>query len=92
MDRMPNPKRPIIGLTPRKMLAAAAAILIASYVAGALLITSDPPVRKTEFAPNFDAPGVVVVPPDKPEPPTIELEVIPEPEAPAGDSPRHSSI
>jgi hypothetical protein len=92
MDRMPNPKRPLIELTPRKQLAAATAILIGSYLFGALVITSDPPRRQTEFAPNFDSAPLMVVPAEKPAGPSIELQVLPQPEPETHASPRGSSI
>ena len=92
MDRMPNPKRPIIELTPRNQLLGGIGILVASYTLGALIITSDPPPRRTEFAPNFDTAPVVVVPPEPTPPPALELEVVPEPEPAAVEPSIPSSI
>ena len=82
MDRMPNPKRPIIELTPRNQLLGGIAILATSYLLGALIITSEPPKPRTDFAPNFDSAPVVVVPSEPPAAPALELDVVPEP-APA---------
>ena len=80
MDRMPNPKKPFIELTPRRQLFAGIGILALSYALGAVMITSEPPQR-TEFAPNFDSTPVVVVPPEPPAAePSLDLEVVPEPE------------
>jgi hypothetical protein len=92
MDRMPNPKRPIIELTPRKRIAAATAILLGSYLFGAVVITSDPPQRRTEFAPNFDSAPLIVVPAERPAGPSIELEVLPQPEPGPAKTSNGSSI
>ena len=92
MDRMPNPKRPIIELTPRNQFLGGIGILVTSYLVGALIITSEPPQQRTDFAPNFDSAPVVVAPPEPPPPAALELDVVPEPEPAPIANPDPSSI
>lgn len=76
MDRMPNPKKPIIELTTRVQVTAGAVILGMSAILGSMVAHSEAP-RQTEFGRNFEAAPVVVVPaPPVPasEPAAIELD------------------
>jgi hypothetical protein len=89
MDRMPNPKKPIIEVTPRVQLAAAVVILTVSAMLGSLLTASDGP-RQAQFDRNFAAPLIVVPPaPDPPAAPA-ELPRTETPEAPR--QPAKSSV
>jgi hypothetical protein len=92
MDRMPNPRRPIIELTPRVQAGAALGILIGSYLLGSILIAPDLPAQKTEFLPNFDTPGVVVIPSRPPTPAVIDLDVVPQPEPQPSEAPNRTAL
>ncbi len=75
MDRMPNPRKPIIELTPRVRAVAIVIILTASAILGSMTAATEAPHRQTQFGRNFDAPVVIV--PAPAAAPVIELETPP---------------
>ena len=78
MDRMPDPKKPIIELTPRVRAVAAFVILAASAILGSLIAGTEAPRQQTPFERNF-AP-IVIVPAEPPAP-------VAKPEAPLQTAP-----
>jgi hypothetical protein len=86
MDRMPDPKKPIIELTPKVQLVAAMVILAASALLGSMVAHTEAP-RQTEFRRNFETAPVLVIPAQPVSdraPAAIELDAEPAPEpAPA---------
>lgn len=93
MDRMPNPKKPFIELTPRIQLAAAVVILAGSALLGSMVARTETP-RQAEFERNFDAPIVVVpaAPAPQTAPASIELDAPPAPEPVPSGLPSGSAI
>lgn len=84
MDRMPNPKRPIIELTPRVQLMAAVIILALSAAVGSMVATADAP-RQQRFGRNFAAPLLIV--PTTPAPVTPAMPATPQTSAPPAARP-----
>lgn len=76
---MPNPRKPIIELTPRVQAVAALIILAGSAILGSMAATAEAPRQQTRFGRNFATPIVIV--PVAPAAPVIQLDQ-PRPAAP----------